>query len=299
MGLSANPVRFGVNPRGLAYEKVVAIAKAGEAAGFDIISFADQPPEDLVEGWTLATAVGVQTSKINITHGTLNVPYRNPALVANMAASLDNITGGRVTLTIGAGGQEGQANSYGMPFGSSGERFIDLRDAVAIMRGLWCNEEFSYQGRAFTVEAATVRPKPVSGSVPIVIGASGPQMLRYTGRVAEGWLKNGGWPESHQQYQGMMALMEEGANRAGRDPATIHRHLNGIGYIGEEDPATVIPQIRAGRTRGLLGTADTIIESIEEWAGQGVDTFRLQFPAARAEEQIRRFGEEVIARWRG
>ena len=82
---SKNPIWFGINSRGLAYERLVPVAKAAEAAGFVSMAFADRPPEDSLEGWTVATAVAVQTEKIAVTHSTLNVPYRNPALVAKMA----------------------------------------------------------------------------------------------------------------------------------------------------------------------------------------------------------------------
>ena len=88
MTASTNPLRFGINPRGISYERVVSIAQIAEEAGFEVISFSDRPPEANLEGWTFATAVAVQTKKIAITHSTLNIPFRNPALLAKMASSL-------------------------------------------------------------------------------------------------------------------------------------------------------------------------------------------------------------------
>lgn len=93
MGRSSNATRFGLNPRGLSYERIVAVAKAAETAGFDNIAFSDRPPEHNIEAWTMATAVGVQTERIRLTHSTLNVPFRNAGMLAKMAASLDVITG--------------------------------------------------------------------------------------------------------------------------------------------------------------------------------------------------------------
>ncbi len=66
-------------------------------------------------------------------------------------------------------------------------------------------------------------------------------MLKYTGANAEGWIKNGGWSESHEQYLGLLGPLEAAAEAAGRDPSTIYRVLNGTGYIGDEDPDAVIP----------------------------------------------------------
>jgi alkanesulfonate monooxygenase SsuD/methylene tetrahydromethanopterin reductase-like flavin-dependent oxidoreductase (luciferase family) len=295
MAKSTNPIRFGINPRGMSYEKVVSVAKTAEDAGFDVISFSDRPPEPSLEGWTFATAVAVQTKKIAVTHSTLNIPFRNPALLAKMASSLDVITGGgRVILTIGAGGQETHYRSYGAAFGTAGERVTDLQDAIAIMRGLWANETFSYQGRQFSVEEASAPPKPL-GPIPFIIGAGGPRMLKYTGAQAEGWIKNGGWPESHEQYLELLGQVEAGAEEAGRDPSTVRRVLNGTGYIGDADPDSVLPET-FGRRGGLLGNAAKILATIEEWVELGVDTFQLQFPNDIIEEQLKQFGAEVIAK---
>ena len=167
MTRSSNPVRFGINPRGLDYPSVVSVARAAEAAGFETIAFSDRPPENNLEAWTLATAVACATERIIVTHSTLNVPYRNPALVAKMAASLDVVTGGgRVLLTIGAGGQESHATSYGMRFGAPGERVDALIDAIHIMRGMWSEESFSYEGKFHSVDGATLQPKPVQRTAP-------------------------------------------------------------------------------------------------------------------------------------
>ena len=295
MAKSTNAVRFGINPRGMSYEKVLSVAKTAEDAGFEVISFSDRPPEPSLEGWTFATAIAVQTKKIAVTHSTLNVPLRNPALLAKMASSLDVMTGGgRVILTLGAGGQKAHYRAIGTPFGTAGERVTDLEDAIAIMRGLWANETFSYQGRQFSVTEASSPPKPL-GTIPFIIGAGGARMLKYTGAQADGWIKNGGWPETHEQYLGLLGQVEAGAEEAGRDPRTIRRVLNGTGYIGDKDPNDVIPETM-GRVGGLMGNAAKILETIDEYVELGVDTFQLQFPGDMVEDQLKQFGAEVIAK---
>ena len=295
MTKSTNTIRFGINPRGMSYEKVLSVAKTAEDAGFEVISFSDRPPEPNLEGWTVATAVAVQTKKIAVTHSTLNIPLRNPALLAKMASSLDVMTGGgRVIMTIGAGGQEAHYTAIGTPFGTAGERVTDLEDAIAIMRGLWANETFTYEGRQFSVTVASSPPKPL-GTIPFIIGAGGARMLKYTGAKADGWIKNGGWPETHEQYLGLLGQVEASAEAAGRDPRTLRRVLNGTGYIGDKDPNDVIPETM-GRRGGLMGNADKILGIIDEYVGLGVDTFQLQFPADSWEEQMKQFGEEVISK---
>ncbi len=298
MGRSSNATRFGLNPRGLSYERTIAVARAAEAAGFDNIAFSDRPPENNIEAWTLATAVGVQTSRIRLTHSTLTVPFRNAGMLAKMAASLDVITGGgRVLLTLGAGGQEKHYAGYGITLGTPAERFDRLEDAVTILRGLWANPSFTYEGKQLSVAEGLVDPKPVDGTIPIFLGAGKPRMLRLTGRVADGWLKNGGWPESVEAYRAQVALLEAGAEEAGRDPAALHRVLNCTAYVGSADPASVMPPIPGGRG-GIMGTADQVLEQIETWREAGADTFHVGFANDLLDEQIPAFGEEVIARLR-
>ena len=139
------------------------------------------------------------------------------------------------------------------------------------------------------VDEAMLLPKPVHGTIPIWIGARGPRMMHYTGAVADGWMKNGGWPESLEQLKELVGLLEEGAEEAGRDPRTIRRVLNGAAAIGDGAQAA---------SGGLVGTADQILEIIETYREIGVDTFYLGFRAEGREEQMRRFGQEVIARVR-
>lgn len=296
MARSSNSIRFGLNPRGLPYDRVVAVAQAAEAAGFQNISFSDRPPENNLEGWTLATAVALQTSRIRVTHSTLNVPFRNPALLSKMAAALDFITGGgRLILTLGAGVQEKHFTSYGIEFGTPGERVDGLVDAIEILRGTWANEQFTYSGKRYSVEEASVTPTPVNGAIPIFIGASLPRMLRLAGRTADGWIRNGGWPSDLDAYREQVAAVEEAAHAAGRDPGAIHRVLNCNAYVGDEDPATKLATT-FGNPGGLMGTPEQVLETVEQYREAGVDTFHVQFQNDIIDEQIAAFGESVIAR---
>lgn len=285
-----NALRFGLSVGGRTFEEAVAICQVAEEAGFDTVAFTDRPPENNLEAWTLATAVGVLTKRIILTHSTLNVPFRNPALTAKMAASLDVMTGGgRVELTLGAGGQEPHYLSYGIHFGTAGERVTDLIDAVAIMRGMWANDSFTHQGQRLSVEDAAALPRPVKGTIPIWIGALGPRMMRFAGREADGWMKNRGWPESMEQLAELVGILDGAAEKAGRDPGNIRRVLNGAAAIGDGSQTDA---------RGLTGTAEEILETIELYTEAGIDTFHLRFPEQGTEEHVRRFAEEVIAKAR-
>ena len=296
MARSNNAVRFGLNPRGLPYDRIVTVAKAAEAAGFQNISFSDRPPENNIEGWTLATAIALQTEKLRVTHSTLNVPFRNPALLSKMAAGLDAITGGgRVILTLGAGTQRDHFTTYGIEFGAPGELVDGLIDAIEILRGTWANESFSYAGKQHSVDGAVVTPKPADGAIPIFIGAAKPRMLRLTGRVADGWIRNGGWPADLDAYRQQLDTLEEAAGAAGRDAGTIHRVINCNAFVGDEDPATKLAAV-FGNQGGLAGTADQVLEIVEGCREAGIDTFHVQFQNDIIDEQIPAFGEQVIAK---
>ena len=296
MGRSGNAVRFGLNPRGLPYDRIVETAQAAESAGFATIAFSDRPPEDNLEGWTLATAIAMRTSRIRVTHSTLNVPFRNPALLSKMATALDAVTGGgRLILTLGAGGQEQHFSSYGVPFGSPGERVDGLRDAIEILRGTWANEQFTYEGKRYSVQDAAVKPKPVNGAIPIFIGAAGPRMLRLTGQTANGWIRNGGWPSDLDAYRAQLAAVEDAAESAGRDPAALRRVVNCNAYVGDEDPATKLATT-FGAPGGVMGTAEQALEIVARYREAGVDTFHVQFQNDILTEQIAAFGELVIAK---
>ena len=303
MTATKNHLRFGVNIRRPGFPEFLELAKIADAAGFDTVTFSDRPPEQNLEAWTLATAIGTLTQRLILTHSTLNVPFRNPALLAKMAASLDAITGGgRVELTLGAGGQDAHFHSYGIELGSPGDRFRRLRESVTILRGIWASPPFTYEGQVCRVDGATAPPSPVRGTIPIWIGAGRPQMLRYTGRVADGWLKNGGWPESLDELRGLVADFEEGAEQAGRDPLTIRRALNGTAIIASsrERAEQLVPASGARNVtpRGLLGSPEQILETIAIYREAGIDTFHLQFAAGDAADQMRQFAAEVMPRAR-
>ena len=297
-----NPVQFGLRIGGSPpFDRAVAICQAAESAGFTTASFMDRPPDPVLEGWTFATAIAVRTQKLILTHATLNVPFRNPALLAKMAATLDFITGGgRVELTLGAGGAVNQKHytSYGVPFGDGGQRIEGLRDAVTIMRGLWSNETFTYSGSVYQVEEASIGVRPVNGTIPIWIGAFGPQMMRYTGRVADGWMKNGGWPASIEELQGLVRILETSAQKAGRDPLRIRRVLNGAAAIGEGSEDVKIPGPFGMASPNIAGSSAQILETVETYRNEGIDTFHLGFSPDNLMDQIKQFGEEVIAKVR-
>ena len=160
---------------------------------------------------------------------------------------------------------------------------------------MWSSDSFSYEGKSYSVNGAVLDPKPVNGSIPILIGAGKPRTLRIAGSMADGWLKNGGWPQSPEAYAELQEGVDRAAEKAGRDPGTIRRVINCTAYVGDQDPASVMPST-LGSSGGLMGTPDQVLDIIEKHRAVGVDTFHVQFANDIVDEQIPAFGEQVIAK---
>ena len=208
-------------------------------------------------------------------HTTLNVPFRFSQVLAKEAATLDLISGGRLDLCLGAGGEPNRHlyDSIGVPLAAAGDRLQDLRDAIAILRGLWTKDKFSYQGRAYHVEGAVGEPKPLQRPIPIWVGAQLPRLLRLAGQLVDGVIKNRGWG-SVEELCDLNGQVDAAAVRAGREPRSIRRILNGGGYVAKDaaDAAANRSQAAAGPggAGGLVGTVPEILETIGAYHAVGV-----------------------------
>ena len=289
------PLTFAAPAGGGSFEDMLGTAKAAEDAGFDSVSFGDRPQAAGLDGWTVASAIAARTDRIRLFHTTLNLPYRYPQLIAKQAASLDVISGGRLDLCLGAGGtiMSADYDAYGIPMRPVGERLEDLADAIVLMRGLWSNEKFSFEGKHFQVKDAICEPKPAQGLIPIWTGAGKPRGLRMVGRLADGWIKNQGWG-SLEDIKGMLSIVRVSATRAGRDPDSIRFVLGGFGFVAANPTEAADFQIQNPSAAGLIGTTDEILAKIRAYHEAGVDTFQVRAQGPGAAEQVARFGKDII-----
>ena len=294
------PIWFTTPAAGQDFEGVLATAQAAEASGFSGVSFSDRPHDPILDGWTLAAAVAARTDRVRLHHSTLNIPYRFPAVLAKEAATLDIISNGRLDLCLGAGGEENRAlyDSIGVPLASPSERMQDLVDAIAILRGLWSNEKFSFKGRVHELDGAAGGPQPVQDPIPIWVGARLPRSLRLAGSLAEGFMKNRGWTSLEEMAE-LNQKVDSAAAKAGRDPGKMRHVINGPAYIAQnradsEAFRTASAAAAPYQPGGLIGTVDEVITTIRDYSAVGVDVFGLRFRPEHSAEQIRLFGSEVI-----
>ncbi len=150
---------------------------------------AGQPLElPTLEGWTTLAAMAKVTKRSRVGCMVTGVTYRHPALLANMAVSVDHISGGRLEFGLGAAWHEPEHLTYGMDFPSAGTRIAMLDEACEVIRRLWTEERVDHDGRFWKLHDAICEPKPVQAKIPIVIGGSGPKKtLRVVAKHADEW----------------------------------------------------------------------------------------------------------------
>jgi alkanesulfonate monooxygenase SsuD/methylene tetrahydromethanopterin reductase-like flavin-dependent oxidoreductase (luciferase family) len=220
--------------------------------------------------------------------GTLvfNQAFRNPALLAKMAANLQLLSGGRLVLGLGAGWKEDEYLAYGypQPFPNTRTRLEQLEEAVIIIRSLWTDRPATFTGKHYSIRDAYCEPQP-SPAIPLLIGGGGEQRtLALVARYADWWNFNSCPVE---EYAHKVSVLKAHCERIGRDPAQIR-----LTYLG-----TVIMSEHAAsgsqnpQKHRITGNAAGVIEEIERFSEVGVTQFMLRMPDLKTAE---RFVAEVV-----
>jgi alkanesulfonate monooxygenase SsuD/methylene tetrahydromethanopterin reductase-like flavin-dependent oxidoreductase (luciferase family) len=229
----------------------------------DHVQFGDSP---LLEGWTALTYLCAEYPQFQVGHMVLCQSFRNPALLAKMAATLQYLSQGRFTFSIGAGWHEEEYRAYGYEFPPAGARVDQLEETLQIVRALWTEKKVTYKGRYFSVNDAYCEPKP-DPVPPILIGGTGSRMLNLIARYADGW--NAAWI-SPEEYRQLGALLDQKCRNLGRDPSQIQRSWFGrCVCVDSEKEASML------QGRGLLGTPEQIVEQLQVYVQLGIQYFML------------------------
>ena len=175
-----------------------------------------------LEGWTTLAAMAAVTRHARVGCMVTGVTYRNPAILAKMAVTVDHISGGRLDFGIGAGWHEDEHRGYGIEFPSPGTRVAMLDEALTVIRRLWTEDSVTHSGRFFTLADALCEPKPVQRPhPPIIVGGSQPKMLRVIARHADEW--NMPSHEGPAEWGEANAALDEACAEVGRDPGEVRR----------------------------------------------------------------------------
>lgn len=218
---------------------------AGGAEDFDL-------PDPLI--WL--AYVAASTERIRLATGILILPQRNPVITAKEVATLDRLSGGRVTLGVGAGWLAEEFDALGVPFDDRGRR---LDEYVAVMRALWSEDKASFDGEFFSFNDCISRPQPVNGAVPIVVGGHSKAAARRAGRVGDGFFPGSG---SIDELAPLVPIVRQAAEDAGRDPASVELIAGAIGAPGPGLDDYVEQLAAIGVTQAIVPPfgADTLVD---------------------------------------
>ncbi|MFE0153944.1 LLM class flavin-dependent oxidoreductase [Nonomuraea sp. NPDC059007] len=263
----------------------VAQARRAEELGFDYVSCADHPctTHDSFETWTMLSWIAAATTRIKVATRVLGVPYRNVAMVAKMAETFDRLSGGRLILGLGGGYSDEEFRAYGMRVPTAREKVDGLAEAVQIIRGLWSERAFTFEGRYHRTEAADLEPKPAR-RIPIWLGTFGPRALAVTGRLADGWIPSYGFA-GPEEVTAMRERLLAAAHEAGRAPEEITCAYNLA--IRVQDKPTAEPGT-------LTGTPARLIDALRGFQRIGFTSFNLMPSGDDRDEQVERLAREVV-----
>ncbi len=254
------------------------MAQLGEQIGADSLWITDhlihrvpgEEPRGMWECWSLISALAAVTTRAEIGTLVLCTIFRNPALLAKMADTVEEISDGRLILGIGAGWNEPEFRAFGYPFDHRTDRF---EEALAIISGLLRNGHIDFQGRYYEARDCELRPRgPRPGGPPIVIGASqaGPRMLDLTARHADGW--NTWFSSTGNTVEGLQPLLERvdaACDAAGRERASLERSAAVIVEVGPHEPSAMSGPPLTGSAEeiaaGLRAYADAGVSHVQVW----------------------------------
>jgi F420-dependent oxidoreductase-like protein len=239
-----HPLRLGIKlSQDAPIESYRSIWRVAEEAGFDhcwamdhlasIGSIGDDRP--IFDGWTLLAGMATCTSRVRMGLMVTGITYRNPAMLAKQATTVDHLSGGRLEFGIGAAWAANEHEMYDIK--GLDHRVGLLSEGLQVIKSLWTQDRTDFEGRYFRMRNAVANPKPVQKPhPPIWIGASGPATLRLTARHADVWNTSGSVAD-HQRAMETSRELDEACAAIGRDPSEIRRSVQ---VAAGDDPEALV-----------------------------------------------------------
>ncbi|MFN8492530.1 MAG: LLM class flavin-dependent oxidoreductase [Caldilineaceae bacterium] len=272
------------------YQAIRSQAQVAEASGFDSIWLFDHllfrfTPETTVgiwECWTLLSALAEATKRVELGTLVLCNPLRNPALLAKMAHTLDEVSSGRLILGIGAGWHQPEFDAFGYNF----DRRVDrLEEALQIIKPLLHGEGIDFQGTHYQVQNCVITPLgPRTTGIPLLIGAGGPRMLRIVARYADQW--NTAWLGKPQELTERLVQIRTACHDVGRDPATLA--VTVAVQVAFPNLGTVDSMV----SEPLSGSSEALAQAFHEYDQAGVAHLILA-PTPHIQPAVERLAEAI------
>ncbi len=296
-----------------AYETMTRVAQTAEELGYDSVwlfdhfhTVPDPTQEPTFECWTSTAALARDTRRIRIGQIVTCNSYRNPALLAKMASTVDVLSHGRLDFGIGAGWHEHEYRAYGYEYPDAPARLRQLREAVQVILKMWSYEEAYFEGNSYQALGAINQPKGVQKPhIPLLIGGAGEQVtLKLVAQYGDACNIGNLEPEAIARK---FEILRQHCESVGRDYNTIHRTVLLNCSIAETDEKafekasnTHFTLITNGaehlRTRSLIGTPETLRARLAEYEQIGTQEMILFFPDSSALEPLRFFAKEVLGK---
>jgi F420-dependent oxidoreductase-like protein len=303
-------VRFGIQtPNHTSWDDLLATWREADTLGYDTAYLYDHfmpifadPEGDNLEGWTALAALAAETSRIRIGILVTGNTYRNPALLAKMATTVDHISRGRLILGIGASWHEPEHDAYGFHFGSARERAERLDEALQVITRLWRDDHPSFAGKYYRLERAPYAPRNVQRPhPPIVIGGQGKEwIIPLVARYADGWnAVTGVTPDGIRERR---RIIEEECARVGRSPCptdvSVLIPLLAITRIPLAGPVVRLGARAVVRKEVadavLADSPDGIKKRLRPYVDAGVNEIILNLRPPYDRDLLREFAEEII-----
>jgi F420-dependent oxidoreductase-like protein len=270
-------LRFGVMlpHEGATWADISSVARRAEAAGFDSCWIDDHflpaihdPFTPYLESWSLLAAVAAVTDRLRV--GTLvsAVGYRNPALLAKMATTVDHVSGGRLEFGIGAGWSKQEYREYGYTWAPLSARVEQLDEALHIARALWTEQRPTFIGKHYRIEETHFEPKPLQRPHPPIWIGGGEKVLPAVVKHASWWNFGAMLDEVPQKIE----AMKRACDAAGRDPGTIGVSLFTRMFVAEGAKGEGYRRRGDGRP-GFAGTPEQVAEQMLAYVRAGITSF--------------------------
>jgi F420-dependent oxidoreductase-like protein len=296
---------------GFGFEDILAIANDAEAAGFTRLWVSDHlflgkdaVDVDCLEAWTLLAALAMRTDRIRIGPMVTSQSYRNPALLAKIAAAVDVMSRGRLDFGLGAGWKELEYRAYGYEFPDAPTRVTQLIETLEICTRLWREDRATYHGTYYRIDDALCSPKPVQRPLPIWIGGSKPRVMRVAAKYGDAFNITVS-ASAPAELPDRLRELDDACRSVNRDPKTLLRSAFLIACVAttQDRSDALLDQLaaraktdRAGflasRPGLIFGTPEVAIEKLRTYASLGVGHVNVMFqPYGTEREQIAALGE--------
>jgi F420-dependent oxidoreductase-like protein len=247
---------------------------------------------ECLEAVAMHAALALSTSKVRCGSLVYSVGYRHPAVLANAIATIDNLSGGRTDVGIGAGWSQMEYEAYGIPFPSTGTRMDQLEEGIQVLRGLLHDESTTFEGTWFQVRDARNEPRPVQAKLPIWVGGGGERRtLRIAAQYADGWNVPFVSPED---FAHKLGVLHAHCDDVGRDPAQIKATVNvGMAFSEESLKTQFGAMANYVRPGVLFGTEEEMMDRIGQYVDAGAEQINIAMRAPFDPDALERFAKAV------